>query len=124
VLEITYNRKNLGRRSEDIATKFLKERGYKILERNFRWRGGEVDIIAMDGDVVVFVEVRSLEEGLINPIETIGPKKREKIIRGATLYLLKNNLLGNIDCRFDVIGVKWGKRGLEIEHIKDAFRIT
>ena len=117
-------RRSHGQKSEDVATQYLKKRGYKILERNFRWRGGEVDIIAKNRDVIVFVEVRSLSDSVINPIETVGPKKRKKIISGAFSYLLKESLYENVDCRFDVIGIIWKGDKFEIEHIKDAFRIS
>ena len=86
-------------------------------------RGGEIDIIARETGIIVFVEVRSLSSELeINPVMTIGPHKREKIRRTAMHYLLRENLIDSVDCRFDVVGVLLKDEGPEIIHIKDAFR--
>lgn len=106
----------LGVRAEDGAAGFLKRLGYRIVERNFRSKMGEIDIIAWDGEVLVFVEVKSRSAGLFGlPQEAVGPPKRRKIIKTAMFYILRKGL----DCpmRFDVIAMKEGA----IEHIPNAF---
>lgn len=105
-----------GRQAEESAARFLKSHGYLILERNFRWKGGEIDIIAQKNDLIIFVEVRarsSIDFG--TAAETVGNTKREKIRKSAILYIQKKNL----DCplRFDIIAFD----GNSMEHIENAF---
>lgn len=111
------NKTEIGKEKERQAVEFLKNKGYLILNRNFRTRFGEVDIVAKDGDTVVFVEVRSKRcVDLGSPEESIGIKKREKLGKVALQFLA-----GYTDeysaVRFDVIAVV----GDEIRHIKNAF---
>src|SRR3989344_2498952 len=89
------NNRSTGNFGEELACKFLQKQGYKILERNFRIRGGELDIVAKDknGDIV-FVEVKARnthEYG--DPAESISPWKIRFLIRAVQFYLLKNNLI-------------------------------
>lgn len=81
-----------GYRGEDLACEYLRKNGYEILERNYRIRGGEIDIVAMDGDYLVFVEVKarfSHEYGL--PVESITPWKIKYLLKTAQFYLMKIN---------------------------------
>jgi putative endonuclease len=111
-----------GQVAESIACDFLKKKGFEILERNFRWRGGEIDIIAKEGNILVFVEVRSLKRGEPqDPLLSVGPKKLEKIKRTALYYLTKEKFAQCTDCRFDVVGIITGGEEPEILHIKEAF---
>jgi len=106
-----------GRLFEDRAVDFLKSSGYEILERNFKTRYGEIDIIARDGDTVVFVEVRYRKSSAFgSPEETIDLKKIKKIIRTTNRYISMKNL-ENTDIRFDVVVFD----GNGIRHIKNAF---
>jgi len=116
--------KELGDAAEAAAAKYLKSRGYTLLTRNFSTRGGEVDIIAVDGKTVCFVEVRARSSGdFVPPYATVGPKKQARIRAAAARYVeLKR--LQNALCRFDVISVlsaSPGKLGWDIEHVRDAF---
>jgi len=117
-------RRRRGKEAEDIASRYLESLGYRVLERNFFWRGCEIDIVATDGEVISFVEVRSLREDLgFNPIASIGPKKQKQLIKAAKVYLTQKGLWGSRDCRFDVIGVLIQSDGShEIQHLPDAFR--
>ena len=86
------NNKSGGNYGEDLAVNYLKGLGYKILERNFRIRGGEIDIVARDGEYLVFVEVKarwSHEYGL--PVESITPWKIRALIKTASFYCVKIN---------------------------------
>ncbi len=98
-----YN-KVIGSIGEDIATKFLKKNKYKIIENNFKCKLGEIDIIAKDGDYLVFVEVKtrkSTKYGM--PSEAVNYYKQQKIIQVAKYYLMNKSLDANV--RFDVIEI-------------------
>lgn len=113
----TFNTKNIGNSGENISEVYLKKLGYKILERNFYIGGGELDIIALDGDTLVFVEVKTRNSfSFGSPLESITKHKIDKIIFCAKLYI-SSKKLHNMPVRFDVISIA----GQEIEHIKDAF---
>ena len=99
------------------ATKYIQSLSYKILEQNYKNKIGEIDIIAKDKNVTVFVEVKkrsTLQYG--RPSEAVDFRKQQKLRSVATLYLVKTKSL-DADCRFDVIEELAG----EINHIKNAF---
>lgn len=105
-----------GLEAEEKAARFLETLGYSVLERNFRARTGEIDIVARDGETLVFVEVRSRRSGDFgSPAETVTAAKRRKIIKTALAYAQARLL----DCpmRFDVIAMEGGA----IDHIPGAF---
>jgi putative endonuclease len=115
---------NWGEKAEESAADLLLGLGYRIAERNWRaGRRGEIDIIAYDGDVLVFVEVKARKAGsLEGPMEAVTAAKRKKLLGLAREYLYRSSLYGKVDCRFDVIGVTRHPTGREMQHIKDAFR--
>lgn len=116
----------LGRWGEKIAARFLKRRGYRILQRNYVGRVGEIDIIARDGDVLVFVEVKTrTETDFGGPLEAVGPAKRRRIARAAQSYLLRHRI-PEYPCRFDVVGVTCldGQKKPEIDLVRDAFTLS
>jgi putative endonuclease len=120
---MTQARLSTGKQGEDLAVQYLREKGYRIVERNFRCPFGEMDIVARQGDVLVFVEVRSRRsEGFGDPVESVGLIKQRKLSRIALAYLQRHNLL---DCkaRFDVVGVKIKTDGHTIEIVRDAFEL-
>jgi putative endonuclease len=96
--------------------------GYRIRARNFRTRRGEIDLVAERGGEVVFVEVRYRTSASFGtPSETVGPRKRLRILRAASAYLAANGL-GENPCRFDLVALTpAGAAGLEILHIENAF---
>lgn len=113
-----------GAQGEEYAARLLKKARYKIIERNFRTPIGEIDIVARDGECLVFVEVRtrsSVVYGL--PEETIDARKKERLHKAARWYLQKHRL-GEIPCRFDVVAVVRTDEDTEPDAkiIKDAFR--
>lgn len=108
-----------GRRGEDLAAAHLGEQGFVLLERNFRCRLGELDIVARDGDTLVFVEVRSRASGGYgDPLETVNARKQKRLARVAQVYLSRRRPKFS-GCRFDVIGIV----GERIAHVRDAFRL-
>lgn len=115
-------RKEKGRLYEIVAEEYLKRRKYKILEKNFLWRKGEIDIIVEKEGKIIFIEVRSKKQGDIKGYETVTPAKQKKIIETAKLYLESKNLSGKKDVRFDVISINFKDNEIEIEHFEDAFR--
>ena len=112
----------LGKKGEGLAVKFLRKKGYRIKECNFKTRLGEIDIIAGDGNILVFVEVKtreSLEYG--HPFEAVNTRKRNKIASVALLYLKKLEEIP--PCRFDVVSVYMNNGKPECELIRDAFEV-
>ena len=109
-----------GKRSEVIASDYLKKKGYKILELNYKNKVGEIDIIAKDKDYIVFVEVKArMSQAFGHPFEAIDEIKQQKIHSVASLYMVKNKKYGSL-CRFDAISIL-GLENPEITHIIDAF---
>jgi putative endonuclease len=116
-------RKWFGNRSEGAAADFLKKLGYTILARNFTCNIGELDLVARDGQTIVFVEVRST--GSNDPLraaQSVNYPKQKKLTKLA-LYFLKRNKLLEQSARFDVLTVHWPeeKETPEITHYKNAF---
>lgn len=114
-------RKRIGKKGEDQAVHYLKQKGYRILERNFRAERGEIDIIALDQDTLVFVEVKTKRHDHFGEPETwVNLKKQAQIGKIAQAYLQQRGIV-DMDCRFDVIGVVFENQSSEIRHIQDAF---
>ncbi|MFA5088422.1 MAG: YraN family protein [Candidatus Omnitrophota bacterium] len=116
----------LGQYGENLAESFLIANGYQILERNFRVKLGEIDIIARDGDTLCFVEVKTRRsEKAGSPFEAVSRFKQAKLAQVALIYINKNNL-GRHKARFDVVAVTPGSgAGNEnkVEIIRDAFNL-
>lgn len=111
----------LGIKGEDLAAKFLKKKGYKIIARNYKSPVGEIDIIANDRGTLVFAEVKTRsDESFGHPFEAVTYGKREKL-RKVALYYLKNCRKGDMPSRFDVLSIRIGNGKEDIEHIMDAF---
>jgi putative endonuclease len=116
----------LGQRGEDEAERFLRQLGYKILARGSRNKLGELDLVALDGQTIVFVEVktrRSTDRG--HPADAVDQRKQARITRLALAYLKRHRLLEQ-RCRFDVIAITWpdDHQPPKIEHFKHAFEAT
>lgn len=101
---------------EDIAVRFLKRRGYGIVATNAVVCGVEIDIIALDGDTVVFAEVKSSDSDTARPAERVSARQRARYVAAAQAYRVKHSLY-DADFRFDVIEVA----GSRLSHIKNAF---
>jgi len=110
-----------GTEGERATADYLRARGYHILEHNFRCRGGEIDLIAIDGATLVFVEVklrRSLARGA--PIEAVTPLKQSRVRRAAQTYLAYSGQVFQ-RIRFDVVCIVKSARKTDITHLKAAF---
>jgi putative endonuclease len=102
---MTLDRQHLGLVGEDLAVRELAARGYAILERRYRTRYGEIDIVAQDGEVVVFVEVRArATEEFGRAAESVTDRKKRKVTAMAVDYLARHHLTDR-PCRFDVVTV-------------------
>jgi ribonuclease HII len=113
-----------GRRGEQEAAGYLEGKGYQVLARGWRGAGGELDLVARQGDCLVFVEVKSGEEGgLGHPEERVDAAKRGHLARAARLYLQQHPGLGR-EYRFDVIAVVFGRGAPKITHLQDAFQAS
>ena len=122
--EIDRQKIELGRKGEEIALKYLTDKGYELIARNYRFkRFGELDLIMKDDKYLVFVEVRTKKNTLFGtPIETVDYAKRRQIEKMAHLYFTKEKIPEDTFCRFDVIGVVLPDNAEpSIEHIQDAF---
>jgi putative endonuclease len=111
---------DLGRKGEEIASKFLAGKGYKILERN--WRSGkyEIDIIAMDQKYLVVVEVKTRQSSYFGEPEiAVTREKQRSLIRGANSYVLRKKL--DCEVRFDIVSIILAGNSEQIHHIPDAF---
>jgi putative endonuclease len=105
------SRRRIGARAENAAVRYLKRRGYRILERNLSTRLGEIDIVATDGDWLVVVEVRSRrEDSPVSPRETLTRQKRRKL-RALTEQLRKRHRLVDKPVRVDLVEVTLDQRG-------------
>lgn len=122
---MTRSRRALGALGEEIAARHLERIGYRLAERNVRLFRGELDIVAWDGETLVFVEVRARRgEAMGSAAESVGPRKQRRLAELAAAYLHARRL-GEVPCRFDVIAVYWsgGGEAPRIDHFVDAFSL-
>jgi putative endonuclease len=118
---MTHERLSLGKWGEQEAAEYLRRRGMRILERNLRTPVGEIDLIGRQGKTLVFVEVKTRRTGAFgSPLEAVGPTKQRQILRAAQWYLGDGKGRG-LQPRFDVVAVRPGPDGAQVEHIPDAF---
>jgi putative endonuclease len=109
-----------GKKGEQLAVEFLQKAGYAVIERNFRWKRFEIDIIAQLGKFLVFVEVKTkTNTSYGTPDTNVTPRKAAQVMEAAEEYIFENNWTGEI--RFDIISVIIQPKHTEIEHIRDAF---
>lgn len=114
--------KMLGREGEDQAARYLAKRGYRILERNYSTRSGEIDLIAMDKETVVFVEVKTRSSDRYgSPELSVTPRKQKRMIKAALGYI-RYRKLHQVPCRFDVVAINTSAEQ-EIELIQNAFEM-
>jgi putative endonuclease len=119
-------RRTVGTRGEQLAAEHLQRLGYEILERNFRTRWGELDIVARHGSILVFCEVkaRRLDGGGRSPFESLHPAKRAQVRRIASRWLARPGRRPFLpQVRFDAIGVTFDRSGrlTSLDHLEGAF---
>lgn len=112
------NTRLVGKFGEDLAVKYLTKHKYKVVGRNFGCSYGEIDIIAWDGECIVFIEVKARKDDRFGlPREAVTYRKQQTIIKCANYWLYKNKIV-DVSVRFDVIEIL----GTHITHLIDAFR--
>ena len=115
------HRQSLGRRGEELACAELEKRGYVIVDRRFRTRCGEIDIVARDAGVLVFVEVKARSSSNFGtPLESVTRQKQQRLSRMAASYLCLKRLT-NVACRFDVVSILEQHGTPAIELVRGAF---
>lgn len=116
--------RSIGQRGEDEAARHLEAQGLRLLERNYRCRGGEIDLVMREGNTLVLVEVRlraSAEFG--GAAASVGPRKQRRFILAARHLLMTRPEFRSLPMRFDVVALDGGTEGMtKIDWIRDAFR--
>ena len=110
----------LGKIGEDYAANYLLQKGYRILHRNWKLGDFEVDIAAMDGDTLVFVEVKTRSNDLQDPVDAVDELRMNRLTRAMNAYIKYFRL--DCPCRFDIIGIIMNGHETGINHIEEAFR--
>lgn len=114
---------NLGRFGEEVAGSFLSEKGYRVVERNWRYQRGELDLICTSGRKIIFVEVKTRSgDGQVDALESLGYQQKLKLLRTANHYLCKSGLWKK-ECRFDFVCVTIGHE-VKIDHVKNAIEFS
>ena len=109
----------LGDRGERVAARYLRSQGMTVLVRGYRTTQGEVDLICRDGDMVVFVEVKTRQQG--HPAEAVDHRKQRRLTLAASHFSKRHRLL-DTPGRFDVVAIVWSEGGSPtVEHVRDAF---
>lgn len=115
------NKKTRGNKGEKIAAEYLEKQGFVIVCRNYRCLLGEIDLVAREGNYLVFVEVRTrYSKRFGSPAESITFQK-EKRLRNLASYYIKNEVGRELPCRFDLVGIENQGGSVKIEHIKGLF---
>jgi putative endonuclease len=117
----TNNRMKRGKSGEDLASRFLVKNGFTILARNYRFERAEIDIVAEEGEELVFVEVKTRRSTAYGaPEDAVTEEKQEQIRSAADGYLVQHDI-DNRPCRFDVVAIELKKGAATIRHLRDAF---
>ncbi len=115
------NRRRQGQLGEDLAAQYLEQQGFRILERNYRFERGEIDIIAEEGNELVFVEVKARRSTVFGaPEDAVTEEKQEQVYAVADGYLFEHDI-DNRPCRFDVVAIEYHEKSPDIRHIRDVF---
>lgn len=116
-------RQTVGKAGEEAAVQYLLQRGYHILQRNYRCRFGEIDLIAWDGGTLAFIEVKTRRSQRFGPAASaVTFEKQRHLIKASQMYMTQMKKAYAL-CRFDVVAVEMDAHGLHVELIKDAFQL-
>jgi putative endonuclease len=117
-------KKELGKRGEDLALRFLKKRGYRIIEKNYVCKMGEMDIIAREKDTLAFIEVKTRTSMMFGPPQLAVTSSKQRQLSKIALYYLKEKRLEDVRARFDVVAIVLEQKDEKIELIRDAFDLN
>jgi len=120
---VTFARISVGKQGESLAAEFLRKNGYRIVKNNFRNRYGEIDIIAIEGKTLVFIEVKTKTNSKFGPPKmAVDLRKQRQLLKTAMMYLTQKKL-NDCPARFDVVGISMIENKTEIELIRNAFEV-
>jgi putative endonuclease len=121
---VSHERVRLGEIGENLACQELERRGYSVVARRYRRRGGEIDIIALDGETLVFIEVKARDShGYGLAAEAVTAIKQRRLAAVALDYVVRHHV-HDCPCRFDVVAIQLTSKGPEIELFQNAFAMT
>lgn len=110
----------LGKKGEQLAVDFLLQKGYTIVERNYRFEKAEVDIIAQKETVLAIIEVKTRSTtDFGNPQDFVKPKQIKNLVKAVNEYVIENDL--DVEVRFDIVAIVKQTNNYAIEHLEDAF---
>jgi len=113
----------VGKAGEEVAIQYLRQQGYQVLERNYRCRFGEIDLIARDGSTLAFIEVKTRRSQTFGPAAAaVTLAKQRHLVKASQVYLTRTHKVYEL-CRFDVVTIELDAHTPRIELIKDAFQI-
>ncbi|MFY9402299.1 MAG: YraN family protein [Candidatus Omnitrophota bacterium] len=115
---------SLGKSGEDLAVRFIKGKGYKIIARRYKVKFGEIDIVALDKDTLCFIEVKSRRSSRFGLAKEAVSSLKQRRISKVALNFLKENSLLNKRARFDVVSVDFSSSPFKLSLIKDAFEVS
>ncbi len=111
---------DLGKKGEEMAVLFLQKHGYKILERNWRFKKAEVDVIAQKKEVLAVIEVKTRSSNYFgNPQDFVNQKKIQLLVEAINEYVISKDL--DVEVRFDIVAIVQNKNTTKIQHLEDAF---
>ena len=117
-------KQQFGRRGEALAEEYLKRKGFQIIKKNYRSGHKEIDLIAKEGNTIVFVEVKAgRSKSFGAPHERVDLRKQRNLIDAANDFIQKEEV-GDCDFRFDVLAITYGRGKEDIDHIKNAFMVS
>ena len=121
-ISVAERRQGVGRAGEEAAVRFLHEQGYRIVERNYRCRFGEIDLIARDGETLAFIEVKTRRSRAFGPPAlAVTTEKQRHLVKASQMYLAQRGKACEF-CRFDVVTIEMDAHTLQMEIIKNAFQ--
>jgi putative endonuclease len=118
---LTRERLDLGKLGEELALKKVERLGYKCIARNYRCALGEIDLIAKDGDCLVFIEIKTRRGRSLGSIKEVIDKRKKRQLSKVALAYLKSNNYGDVKSRFDVVAISLNRDREQIEVIQNAF---
>ncbi len=116
-------KKELGKKGEEIALRFLKKKGYRLIEKNYVCKMGEMDIIAKEKDTLVFIEVKTRTSTEFGPPQLAVNSRKQRQLSKVALNYLNEKRLKDVKARFDVVSVRYSQNEPELDLIKDAFEL-
>jgi putative endonuclease len=117
-------KRELGKKGEEVALRFLKKKGYRIIEKNYVCKMGEMDIIAKDKDTLAFIEVKTRTTTEFGPPQLAVNSSKQRQLSKVALNYLKEKQLEDVKARFDVVAILLEQEKEKIELIKDAFELS